>query len=60
MIEFLNFTFQSIWHFLGVFILLLLICETISNVVANICKTIIACTTGVVIDDENKDDKEEE
>ena len=60
MIEFLNFTFQNIWHFLGVFILLLLICETISNVVANICKTIIACTAGVVIDDENKDDEEKE
>ena len=60
MIEFLNFTFQSIWHFLGVFILLLVICETISNIVANICKTIIACTTGVVIDDENKDDEEKE
>lgn len=60
MIEFLNFTFQSIWHFLGVFILLLIICETISNVVTNICKTIVVCATGVVIDDENKDDKEEE
>jgi hypothetical protein len=60
MIEFLNFTFQSFWHFLGVFILLLLICETISNVVTNICKTIIACTTGVIIDGKDKDDKEEE
>ncbi len=58
MIEFLNFTFQSFLHFLGVFILLLLICETISNVVTNICKTIIACVTGVVIDD--KDDEEKE
>ncbi len=60
MIEFLNFTFQSFWHFLGVFILLLLICDAVVTIVANICKTIIACTTGVIIDDENKDDKEEE
>jgi hypothetical protein len=59
MIEFLNFTFQSFWHFLGIFILLLLICDAVVTVVAKICKTIIACATGVVID-ENEDDEEKE
>ena len=51
MIEFLNFTFQNIWHFLVVFILLFLISNAVATIVANICRTIIVCAI---------DDKEEE
>ena len=59
MIEFLNFTFQSFWHFCGVFLLLLIICDAVTTIVAKICGTIIACVVGSTIDDENKDDDEE-
>jgi hypothetical protein len=38
----------------------LIICETISDVVINICTTIIACVIGATIEDEDKDDEEKE
>jgi len=57
MIEFLNFTFQSFWHFVGVFLLLLIICDTVLTIVAKICKTIIVCCLKTMYD---CDDDEEE
>lgn len=63
MLEILKFCVSGFWRFCGCFLLLALVCELLSNIVANICKTIAAChgiNLEIEDNDENKDDKEEE
>lgn len=43
MLDILKYIFSSVWIFLGSIILLYVVGEVMTNIVANICKTIVGC-----------------
>lgn len=55
LMKFLEFTFQDIWHFIGVLILLYIVCETISDIFRSLSHS---HPINILGDNKSSDDKE--